>query len=81
MSMEDGNSGAASAADALQMSLQEEKTGTQSDMNEVFENQSFVASVVYTIPGVDPNDPTVKNLLAVLNGQRENVCTRNVQGL
>ncbi|XP_044960516.1 uncharacterized protein LOC123411616 isoform X2 [Hordeum vulgare subsp. vulgare] len=36
----------------------------QSDMSKVFEDRSFVTSILNTLPGVDPNDPSVKDLLA-----------------
>ncbi|KAL6642497.1 hypothetical protein ACP70R_020678 [Stipagrostis hirtigluma subsp. patula] len=61
----------AEVALALQMSLEDGKTGTQSDRNEVFEDQSFVASVLNSLPGVDPNDPSVKDLVASLHGHKE----------
>ncbi|KAF2322740.1 hypothetical protein GH714_030026 [Hevea brasiliensis] len=51
---------------ALQMSMKDE-----SDMSKVLEDQSFVSSVLASLPGVDPNDPSVKDLLASLQGQSE----------
>jgi 26S proteasome regulatory subunit N10 len=82
------------------MSVQDAEMSGQSDMSKVFEDRSFVtsilnsvshllenelhvimnlASVVYNappslifqLPGVDPNDPSVKDLLASLHGQGE----------
>ncbi|CAM0872232.1 unnamed protein product [Alopecurus aequalis] len=72
MSMDEGASGAAAVADAamaeaaaddqdlalaLQMSVQDAEMSGQSDMSK--------------LPGVDPNDPSVKDLLASLHGQGE----------
>uniref|UniRef100_A0A0D9VRT0 26S proteasome non-ATPase regulatory subunit 4 homolog n=1 Tax=Leersia perrieri TaxID=77586 RepID=A0A0D9VRT0_9ORYZ len=85
MSMEEGSSGAALAdaamaeaavddqdlALALQMSVQEAGGSSQSDMSKVFEDRSFVTSILNSLPGVDPNDPSVKDLLASLHGQGE----------
>ncbi|XP_065868655.1 26S proteasome non-ATPase regulatory subunit 4 homolog isoform X1 [Euphorbia lathyris] len=58
---------------ALQLSMQEDaKDGSsQSDMSKVLEDQSFMSSVLASLPGVDPNDPSVKDLLASLQGQSE----------
>ncbi|TKV94419.1 hypothetical protein SEVIR_9G293600v4 [Setaria viridis] len=46
----------------LQMSVQEEETGTQSDMSELFDNQPFAQSVTYALPGVDLNNLSNKDL-------------------
>ncbi|KAJ7967174.1 26S proteasome non-ATPase regulatory subunit 4-like [Quillaja saponaria] len=58
---------------ALQMSMQGNSVdqSTQSDVNKVLDDQSFLASVLASLPGVDPNDPSVKDLLASLQGQLE----------
>lgn len=40
-------------------------------MSKVFEDQSFVTSILNSLPGVDPNDPSVKDLLASLHDQGE----------
>ncbi|XP_072954555.1 26S proteasome non-ATPase regulatory subunit 4 homolog [Typha angustifolia] len=53
---------------ALQMSVQD---ATQSDMSKVLEDQSFVSSILNSLPGVDPNDPSVKDLLASLQQKKE----------
>ncbi|XP_062081938.1 26S proteasome non-ATPase regulatory subunit 4 homolog isoform X2 [Humulus lupulus] len=53
---------------ALQMSMQE---GTQSETSKVLEDQSFVSSILANLPGVDPNDPAVKDLLASMQNQSE----------
>ncbi|TVU31335.1 hypothetical protein EJB05_23017 [Eragrostis curvula] len=86
MLMEDGNSEEAHAADAemidsaghdpelaldLQMSVQEGKAGSQSDSSAVFEDQSFSTSVLSSLPGVDPNDASVNDFLALLHSLRE----------
>lgn len=86
MSMDEGASGAAAVADAamaeagadddelalaLQMSVEDTQMSGQSDMTKVFEDRSFVTSILNSLPGVDPNDPSVKDLLASLNGQGE----------
>ncbi|KAJ6896878.1 hypothetical protein NC651_022925 [Populus alba x Populus x berolinensis] len=58
---------------ALQMSIQEtaKDSSSQSDMSKALEDQSFVSSVLASLPGVDPNDPSVKELLASFQGQSE----------
>ncbi|KAG1354118.1 26S proteasome non-ATPase regulatory subunit 4 [Cocos nucifera] len=58
---------------ALQMSVQDnvKDLSTQSEMSKVLEDQSFVSSILNSLPGVDPNDPSVKDLLASLQGQSE----------
>ncbi|KAI0493602.1 hypothetical protein KFK09_023721 [Dendrobium nobile] len=58
---------------ALQMSVQENTKDTpdQSEMSKVLEDQSFVSSILNSLPGVDPNDPSVKDLLASLQSQTE----------
>ncbi|XP_072957369.1 26S proteasome non-ATPase regulatory subunit 4 homolog isoform X2 [Typha angustifolia] len=58
---------------ALQLSVQDsaKDLSTQSEMSEVLEDQSFVSSILSSLPGVDPNDPSVKDLLASLQGQSE----------
>uniref|UniRef100_A0A453IIP7 26S proteasome non-ATPase regulatory subunit 4 homolog n=1 Tax=Aegilops tauschii subsp. strangulata TaxID=200361 RepID=A0A453IIP7_AEGTS len=88
MSMDEGASGAAAVADAamaeaaaddqdlalaLQMSVQDAEAAGQSDMSKVFEDRSFVTSILNSLPGVDPNDPSVKDLLASLHGQGEDL--------
>ncbi|KAJ0076482.1 hypothetical protein Patl1_36047 [Pistacia atlantica] len=60
---------------ALQMSMQEgtKDSSNPSDINKVLGDQSFVSSILTSLPGVDPNDPSVKDLIASLQGQPE-VC-------
>lgn len=58
---------------ALQMSMQEsaEDSSNQSDVSKVLGDQAFMSSIIASLPGVDPNDPSVKELLASLQGQSE----------
>ncbi|XP_039115472.1 26S proteasome non-ATPase regulatory subunit 4 homolog isoform X1 [Dioscorea cayenensis subsp. rotundata] len=59
---------------ALQLSLSKgdvEDMPTQTEMSKVLEDQSFVSSILNSLPGVDPNDPSMKDLLASLQGQSE----------
>ncbi|WOL07317.1 hypothetical protein Cni_G16057 [Canna indica] len=58
---------------ALQMSVQESArdSSSQSDVSKVLEDQSFVSSILNSLPGVDPNDPSLKDFLASLQGQSE----------
>ncbi|XP_077231323.1 26S proteasome non-ATPase regulatory subunit 4 homolog [Tasmannia lanceolata] len=58
---------------ALRMSVQDktEDLSTQSEMNKVLGDQSFLSSILASLPGVDPNDPSVKDLLASLQAQSE----------
>lgn len=56
---------------ALQLSVQEGgKDGSgQADMGKLLADQSFVSSILASLPGVDPNDPSVKDLLASMQNQ------------
>ncbi|CAN1276482.1 26S proteasome non-ATPase regulatory subunit 4 homolog [Linum perenne] len=62
-----------SEATTLQMSMQEgeKDSSNRMDESEVLEDQAFVSSVLASLPGVDPNDPSVKELLASLHGKSE----------
>ncbi|KAJ4850612.1 proteasome regulatory particle base subunit rpn10, partial [Turnera subulata] len=63
---------------ALQMSMQDSKdSSSQSDVSKVMEDQAFMSSVLASLPGVDPNDPSVKELLASLQGQSESDQKKN----
>ncbi|KAL5995614.1 hypothetical protein ACLOJK_025678 [Asimina triloba] len=42
---------------------------TQNEMDQVLSDKSFVSSILSTLPGVDPNDPSVKDLLESLHGE------------
>ncbi|GLU02745.1 hypothetical protein SLE2022_199840 [Rubroshorea leprosula] len=56
---------------ALQMSMQDNTNASQSEIGRVLGDQSLMASILQSLPGVDPNDPQVKDLLASLPGQSE----------
>ncbi|GMJ06924.1 MULTIUBIQUITIN CHAIN BINDING PROTEIN 1, regulatory particle non-ATPase 10 [Hibiscus trionum] len=58
---------------ALQMSMQDgsKDSSAPSDVSKVLGDQSFMSSILSSLPGVDPNDPNVKDLLASLPGQSE----------
>ncbi|KNA09329.1 hypothetical protein SOVF_154600 isoform A [Spinacia oleracea] len=61
---------------ALQLSVEEgakESTSqsSQTDMSKLLADQSFVSSILASLPGVDPNDPSVKDLLASMHSQSE----------
>ncbi|KAJ0969951.1 hypothetical protein J5N97_022828 [Dioscorea zingiberensis] len=58
---------------ALQMSVQDnaKDSPAQSEMSKVLEDQTFVSSILTSLPGVDPNDPSVKDLLASLQSPSE----------
>ncbi|XVE67142.1 hypothetical protein DITRI_Ditri08aG0137000 [Diplodiscus trichospermus] len=64
---------------ALQMSMQESSkdSSAQSDVSKVLGDQSFMSSIITSLPGVDPNDPNVKDLLASLPGQSESQEKKN----
>ncbi|EOX97705.1 hypothetical protein QUC31_015565 [Theobroma cacao] len=64
---------------ALQMSMQESSkdSSAQSDVSKVLGDQSFMSSILSSLPGVDPNDPNVKDLLASLPGQSESQEKKN----
>ncbi|XP_022965261.1 26S proteasome non-ATPase regulatory subunit 4 homolog [Cucurbita maxima] len=56
---------------ALQLSVQEDAkdSTSQPDMSKLLADQSFVSSILASLPGVDPNDPSVKDLLASMQSQ------------
>lgn len=58
---------------ALQLSVQDSTNdqSSQTDMSKLLADQSFVSSILASLPGVDPNDPSVKDLLASMQGQSE----------
>ncbi|KAH7663203.1 Proteasome subunit Rpn10 protein [Dioscorea alata] len=64
---------------ALQMSVQDNAKGSpsQSEMSKALEDQTFVTSILSSLPGVDPNDPSVKDLLASLQGPSESQQKQN----
>ncbi|KAK1262509.1 26S proteasome non-ATPase regulatory subunit 4 [Acorus gramineus] len=51
----------------LQMSVQDDQT----QMGDVLGDQSFVSSILASLPGVDPNDPAVQDVLASLQSQTQ----------
>ncbi|KAK6150692.1 hypothetical protein DH2020_015624 [Rehmannia glutinosa] len=57
----------------LQLSVQESaaEQSNQTDVNKLLADQSFVSSILTSLPGVDPNDPHVKDLLASMQSQSE----------
>ncbi|KAK8625179.1 hypothetical protein V6N13_090055 [Hibiscus sabdariffa] len=71
--MSEATNGDQELAMALQMSMQEGSNDSlvQSDVSKVLGDQSFMSSILSSLPGVDPNDPNVKDLLASLPGQSE----------
>ncbi|CAA2976729.1 26S proteasome non-ATPase regulatory subunit 4 homolog [Olea europaea subsp. europaea] len=58
---------------AVQLSVQEgtKDQSNQTDMNKLLADQSFVSSILASLPGVDPNDPSIKDLLASSQSQAE----------
>ncbi|CAA0827274.1 26S proteasome non-ATPase regulatory subunit 4 homolog [Striga hermonthica] len=59
---------------ALQLSVQD-SSGEQSnpsDVNKLLGDQSFMTTILSQLPGVDPNDPHVKDLLASMQSPSEN---------
>ncbi|KHN41889.1 26S proteasome non-ATPase regulatory subunit 4 [Glycine soja] len=58
---------------ALQLSITDsaKDQSSQSDMSKLLADQSFVSSILASLPGVDPNDPSVKDLLASMQNQSE----------
>ncbi|KAL3677845.1 hypothetical protein R1sor_020801 [Riccia sorocarpa] len=63
---------------ALQMSMQEAAnaggsttTAANADISRVLGDQSFVSSVLASLPGVDANDPSVRDVLASLQQEEE----------
>ncbi|XP_038973941.1 26S proteasome non-ATPase regulatory subunit 4 homolog isoform X2 [Phoenix dactylifera] len=71
--MSDTTSDGQELAFALQMPVQEnaKDSSNQSEMNRVLGDQSYVSSILNSLPGVDPNDPSVKELLASLERDSE----------
>ncbi|PIA57334.1 hypothetical protein AQUCO_00600220v1 [Aquilegia coerulea] len=59
---------------ALQMSVQDTTAdpASQTVMSDVLGDQSFMSSIIASLPGVDPNDPSVRDLIASLQGEKKN---------
>ncbi|KAK6621585.1 proteasome regulatory particle base subunit rpn10 [Polyplax serrata] len=79
---------------AMQMSMQdakedEEKGGKkddtsmevdgEGDLAEVMKDPEFIASVLETLPGVDPNDPNVRQLLANISKEKSEEKDKNAE--
>ncbi|KAF9622784.1 hypothetical protein IFM89_034019 [Coptis chinensis] len=58
---------------ALQMSVQDDanELANQNDLNQVLANHSLMSSILSQLPGVDPNDPAVRDALASMQPQGE----------
>lgn len=58
---------------ALQLSVQDstKDSSNPADMSKLLADQSFVSSILASLPGVDPNDSSVKDLLASMQSQSE----------
>jgi len=56
---------------ALSLSRQDEEKTTTSDISKVIGDPNFVNSVLQTLPGVDPNDERIKNVLASLSKKED----------
>ncbi|OVA19625.1 von Willebrand factor [Macleaya cordata] len=71
--MLDANTEDQELAMALQMSVEENAKDltSQTEMSKVLGDQSFMSSILASLPGVDPTDPSVRDLLASLQGQEE----------
>ncbi|KAF1861439.1 hypothetical protein Lal_00025759 [Lupinus albus] len=62
------------ASDDPELALVADSTkdaASQSDMSKLLADESFVSSILASLPGVDPNDPSVKDLLASMQSQSE----------
>ncbi|GAB2282844.1 proteasome regulatory particle base subunit rpn10 [Dionaea muscipula] len=59
---------------ALHLSVQDDsanESASQTDMSKLLADQAFVSSILAQLPGVDPDDPSVKDLLASMQNQSE----------
>lgn len=61
---------------ALQLSVEDSvkessSQSNQTDMSKLLADQSFVSSIIASLPGVDPNDASVKDLLASMQKEAE----------
>ncbi|KAI3420665.1 VWFA domain-containing protein, partial [Psidium guajava] len=58
---------------ALQLSVQDsdKDSSGQENMSKLLADQSFVSSIIASLPGVDPNDPSVKDLLVSMQNQSQ----------
>ncbi|PSS00470.1 26S proteasome non-ATPase regulatory subunit like [Actinidia chinensis var. chinensis] len=78
LAMQDADMSEAAATDqdlalALQLSVQDspKDQASKDDMSKLLADESFVTSILASLPGVDPNDPSVKDLLASMQNQPE----------
>ncbi|XP_055828296.1 26S proteasome non-ATPase regulatory subunit 4 homolog isoform X3 [Solanum dulcamara] len=55
---------------ALQLSVQN-NSKDETDVTKLLADQSFVSSILASLPGVDPNDPSIEGLLASMQSQSE----------
>ncbi|GFY88027.1 regulatory particle non-ATPase 10 [Actinidia rufa] len=76
LAMQDADMSKAAADDqdlalALQLSVQDstKDKASEDDMSKLLADQSFVSSILASLPGVDPNDPSVKDLLVSMQNQ------------
>ncbi|KAI5684061.1 hypothetical protein M9H77_05289 [Catharanthus roseus] len=70
---------------ALQLSVQDNHDASNqsdpTDVSKLLGDQSFVSSILASLPGVDPNDPSVKDLLASMQNQSERYTVRPLQSM
>ncbi|PWZ27330.1 26S proteasome non-ATPase regulatory subunit 4 [Zea mays] len=64
---------ALAAAGDKQEQPKDANMSSDTDMSKVFEDRTFVSSILNSLPGVDPNDPSIKDLLASLHSQGETI--------
>jgi 26S proteasome regulatory subunit N10 len=57
--------------DMAEASAQDAEDSSQADKNKVLGDQSSISSILAQLPGVDPNDPSIKDLLASMQSQTE----------
>jgi 26S proteasome regulatory subunit N10 len=57
--------------DMAEASAQDAEDSSQADKNKVLSDQSSISSILAQLPGVDPNDPSIKDLLASMQSQTE----------
>ncbi|CAM6089422.1 unnamed protein product [Calypogeia fissa] len=62
---------AEAAATAAAVSATSSQAAVDSEMSRVLGDQSFVHSVLASLPGVDPNDPSVRELVASFQQEEE----------
>eukprot|EP00252_Welwitschia_mirabilis_P002637 TRINITY_DN1257_c0_g1_i1.p1 TRINITY_DN1257_c0_g1~~TRINITY_DN1257_c0_g1_i1.p1 ORF type:complete len:420 (+),score=138.66 TRINITY_DN1257_c0_g1_i1:165-1424(+) len=58
-------------ADRMSVEDNAKNASGSSDMNKVLGDQGFVSSILASLPGVDPTDPSVKSLLESLDDKEE----------